>query len=113
MSKPLRKRPGRRRGQRWKDGDNYTWPAPSSENNVSLYYTARIRKTLKYVDAVVPAGQWHAAGRVRRHDRRSLDGKRYIDFSDEHITGAGSVGVWTKADSVTAFSEFAHQAARP
>ena len=43
----------------------------------------------------------------------SLDGRRYIDFSDDHISGAGSVGVWTKADSVTAFSEFAHQAARP
>ena len=43
----------------------------------------------------------------------SLDGKRYIDFTDDHITGAGSVGVWTKADSVTAFSEFAYQQAVP
>jgi hypothetical protein len=35
-----------------------------------------------------------------------LDGKRYIDVRDDHITGPGAVGVWTKADSVTAFSEF-------
>lgn len=25
---------------------------------------------------------------------------------DEHITGPGTVGVWTKADSVTAFDDF-------
>ena len=102
---------------RWKDGDNYyVARANALENNVSLYYTARgIRKTLKYVDAPVPAGQWHTL-RVEFAGTKiavSLDGKRYIDFSDEHITGAGNVGVWTKADSVTAFSEFAHQAARP
>jgi hypothetical protein len=102
---------------RWKDGDNYyVARANALENNVSLYYTARgIRKTLKYVDAPVPAGQWHAL-RVEFAGTKigvSLDGKRYIDFNDDHITGAGSVGVWTKADSVTAFSEFAHRAARP
>jgi len=36
-----------------------------------------------------------------------LDGKPYIDLEDGHITGAGAVGVWTKADSVTAFDDFA------
>ncbi len=102
---------------RWKDGDNYyVARANALENNVSLYYTARgIRKTLKYVDAPMPTGQWHTL-RVEFAGTKisvSLDGKRYIDFSDDHITGAGSVGVWTKADSVTAFSEFAYEATRP
>ena len=102
---------------RWKDGDNYyVARANALENNVSLYYTARgIRKTLKYVDAPVPAGQWHTL-RVEFAGTKiavSRDGRRYIDFIDEHIAGAGSVGVWTKADSVTAFSEFVYQAARP
>jgi len=102
---------------RWKDGDNYyVARANALENNVSLYYTARgSRKTLKYVDAPVAAGQWHTL-RVEFAGNKiavSLDGKRYIDFSDEHITGPGSVGVWTKADSVTAFSEFTYRAARP
>jgi hypothetical protein len=102
---------------RWKDGDNYyVARANALENNVSLYYTARgVRKTLKYVDAPVAAGQWHTL-RVEFAGTKiavSLDGKRYIDFTDDHITGAGGVGVWTKADSVTAFSEFAYQAARP
>ena len=78
---------------RWKDGDNYyVARANALENNVSLYYTARgIRKTLKYVDAPVAAGQWHAL-RVDFAGTRigvSLDGKRYIDFDDSHITGIG------------------------
>ncbi len=102
---------------RWKDGDTYyVARANALENNVSLYYTARgIRKTLKYVDAPVAAGQWHTL-RVEFAGTRisvSLDGKRLIDFTDDHIAGAGRVGVWTKADSVTAFSEFAYRAARP
>jgi hypothetical protein len=43
----------------------------------------------------------------------SLDGKRYIEVDDRHIAAAGAVGVWTKADSVTAFDDFAYGAARP
>ena len=36
-----------------------------------------------------------------------LNGKTYIELEDSHIPGPGSVGVWTKADSVTAFDDFA------
>ncbi len=43
----------------------------------------------------------------------SLDGKRYIDFDDSHISGPGAVGVWTKADSVTAFNDFNFGITRP
>ena len=35
-----------------------------------------------------------------------LDGKQYIELSDSHISGPGAVGVWTKADSITAFDDF-------
>ncbi len=35
-----------------------------------------------------------------------LNGKRYIDVNDKRISGPGAVGVWTKADSVTAFDDF-------
>jgi hypothetical protein len=34
------------------------------------------------------------------------DGKPTIDTRDSHISGAGRVGVWTKADSVTPFDDF-------
>jgi hypothetical protein len=34
-----------------------------------------------------------------------FNGKTYIELDDEHIKGAGAVGVWTKADSVTSFDD--------
>jgi hypothetical protein len=95
---------------RWKDGDNYyVARANALENNVSLYYTeGGSRKTLKYVAAAVATGAWHtlkvdfAGARIAV----SLDGKRCIELEDHHIAGPGAVGVWTKADSVTAFKDF-------
>lgn len=35
-----------------------------------------------------------------------FDGNPLIALDDAHITGMGSVGVWTKADSVTACDDF-------
>jgi hypothetical protein len=96
---------------RWKDGDNYyVARANALEDNVSLYYTEKgSRKTIQYVDAPVAGNSWHTL-RVEfraRHIRVLLDGKQYIEADDAHITGPGAVGVWTKADSVTAFDDFA------
>ena len=98
---------------RWKDGDNYyVARANALENNVSLYHTeGGRRQTIKYVDAPVPANVWHTL-RVEFSGTQiqvSLDGKTYIELSDSHISGAGAVGVWTKADSVTAFDDFTFQ----
>jgi hypothetical protein len=99
---------------RWKDGDNYYIArANALENNVSLYYTANgKRNTLKYVDAPVPGNVWHAL-RVEfaaKRIRVIFDGKPYIELDDAHIGGAGAVGVWTKADSVTVFDGFGYGA---
>jgi hypothetical protein len=96
---------------RWKDGDNYyVARANALENNVSLYHTTNGRRnTIKYVDAPVPGNVWHAL-RVEYAGKRIkvlLDGKAYIDVEDGNIAGPGAVGVWTKADSVTAFDDFA------
>jgi len=97
---------------RWKDADNYyVARANALENNVSLYYTeAGRRRTLKYVDAPAPANEWHTL-RVEfsgRSIRVALNGKIYIQLDDNHITGPGAVGMWTKADSVTAFDDFSY-----
>ena len=99
---------------RWQDGDNYyVARANALENNVSLYYTtAGRRNTIKYVDSPVPANVWHTL-RVEfagSQIRVVLNGKTYIDFKDSHIAGAGTVGVWTKADSVTLFDDFSYGA---
>ena len=99
---------------RWKDGDNYyVARANALENNVSLYYTGKGRRnTLKYVDAPVPGNVWHTL-RVEFSGTRirvALNGKLYIELDDAHIQGAGAVGLWTKADSVTAFDECSYAA---
>ena len=97
---------------RWKDGDNYyVARANALENNVSLYYTQNGRRiTIKYVDAPVAKNQWHtlranspASGLVLRSTARSTSRP-----DDAHISGSGRVGVWTKADSVTVFDDFAY-----
>lgn len=97
---------------RWKDGDNYyVARANALENNVSLYYTEHgRRKTIKYVDAPVRAHVWHTlrAEFDGSRIRILLDGKSYIELDDGHLAGPGAVGVWTKADSVTAFDDFAY-----
>ena len=97
---------------RWKDGDNYyVARANALENNVSLYYTEKGRRiTLKYVDAPVPANAWHTL-RVEFAGQRIrviFNGKPYIELNDARIAGSGAVGVWTKADSVTSFDDFAY-----
>lgn len=96
---------------RWKDGDNYyVARANALEDNVSLYRTEGGRRiTIKYADAPVAKGQWHIL-RAEFSGQKitiSLDGKPYIAADDKHIAGTGAVGVWTKADSVTAFDDFA------
>ena len=95
---------------RFTDADNYYIARGNAlENNVSLYYTEKGRRnTLKYVDAPVPANTWHTL-RVEFSGTRirvALNGKLYIELDDRRIAGAGAVGVWTKADSVTAFDDF-------
>ena len=97
---------------RWKDGDNYyVARANALEDNVSLYYTAGGRRnTIRYVDAPVPPNVWHSL-RVEFSGSRVkvlLNGKPYIEEDDRCISGPGAVGVWTKADSVTAFDDFSY-----
>ncbi len=85
-------------------------------SNVSLYYNeGGRRKTLKYVDAPVALGSWHTL-RVEFAGTRIavlLNGKRFIELQDSRISGPGAVGVWTKADSVTAFDDFSYGASVP
>ena len=63
-----------------------------------------------YASAPSPQGA-HAVG--QRQLPVTLDGRRLIEVDDTHLSGAGAVGVWTKADSVTAFDDFAYGAVRP
>jgi len=112
--KPLAGREDQAGGLVWRFKDANTYyiaRANALENNVSLYHTQNGRRiTIKYVNAPVAANQWHAlrvefAGKTMKV---MLDGKPYIAVENDQIAGAGSVVVWTKADSVTAFDNLSY-----
>ncbi len=120
--KPLAGKEDQAGGVIWRvnDKDNYyVCRANALEDNVVLYKTVGgKRSSLNIVghkggygvkQKVAPA-QWHTL-RVDFRDQRfkvSLDGKHLFDVEDNTFTGAGKVGVWTKADSVTLFDDFSY-----
>lgn len=96
---------------RWKDGNNYyVARANALEDNVTIYHTIEgSRRQFKNVNMKVAPNQWHLL-RVEFEGNRFkvlLDGRLAIESSDDSFKEAGAVGVWTKADSVTAFDDFA------
>lgn len=98
---------------RWKDGNNYYIArANALENNVTLFYVADGKRlTLKSATVTVPSKQWETIKAEFSGENIIvfLNGVKHIDFKDKHISGAGAVGVWTKADSVTAFDDFSYE----
>jgi len=97
---------------RWKDGgDYYVARINALENNVSLYCALKgKRNTLMYADAPLSLKRWHTL-RVEFSGKTAtvfVDGRAYISLEDDHITGPGAVGLWTKADSVTLFDDFGY-----
>jgi hypothetical protein len=77
------------------------------EDNVNLFKTVRGKRSkIQEVPCKVSAGQWHvlrfeAKG---RHLTVAFDGKVIIDTHDGTFSNPGQVGLWTKADSVSAFA---------
>jgi 3-keto-disaccharide hydrolase len=97
---------------RAKDSDNYYIArANALEDNVTIYDTINGRRSeRKRTNMKVATNQWHTL-RVDFQDNRflvTLDGKKAIEWDDAKIKDAGKVGVWTKADSVTLFDDFAY-----
>ena len=105
---------------RHRDADNYyIVRANALEGNVVLYKVeSGKRSDLKPVGAGmlgygkqvdVPSGRWSTLGIEARGTRFSvsLDGTHLFDVEDATFPSAGRVGLWTKADSVTAFDELA------
>ncbi len=95
---------------RFKDKDNYYIArANALEDNITIYRTvAGNRRYFKNVNMKVAGGVWHAL-RVDfsgNHFVVTFDGQKALDASDATFPGAGAVGVWTKADSVTYFDDF-------
>jgi hypothetical protein len=107
---------------RAKDVNNYyVVRANALEDNVVLYKT--VNGTRSALDIVgrqggygvnlpVPAGQWHSL-RVEFSGNRfkvSFNGKAAFEVEDRTFSDAGQIGLWTKADSVTAFDDISYGA---
>src|SRR5438132_12081935 len=97
---------------RLQDANNYYIArANALENNVTIYHTIKGKRTeKKRTNVKVVSGQWHTL-RVDfngNHFIVTFDGKKTIEWADETFKDAGKVGVWTKADSVTAFDNFTY-----
>ena len=92
---------------RFNDGKYYVVRANALEDNFRLYSYDRGRRQLATASVKVPAlGQWHTVRVVAVGDRVQawLDGKPYLDHRDSRFK-SGRVGLWTKADSITAFDD--------
>ena len=92
---------------RFHDGKYYVIRANALENNFNLYAYDRGRREIAGVRVSAPAlGQWHTIRvvAVGDHIQGYLDGTLRLDYRDSRFR-AGRVGLWTKADSVTAFDE--------
>lgn len=92
---------------RFQDGKYYVVRANALENNFRLYSYDRGRHQLASARVPPPAlGQWHRLRVVAAGDHIQgwLDGKLLLDHRDTRFK-AGKVGLWTKADSVTAFDD--------
>jgi 3-keto-disaccharide hydrolase len=92
---------------RFTDGKYYVVRANALENNFRLYYYDRGRRQLASASVKPPAlGQWHTVRVVAVSDQIQawLNGTRYLAHRDSRFK-SGSVGLWTKADSITAFDD--------
>lgn len=86
------------------------------ERNLRLY-TVRdgVRRMLADAPGLtVGSGQWFALKVVQRGARIeiALNGSKLIEFTDDAFTAAGGVGVWSKADAISAFDDFRVRAAQ-
>jgi len=92
---------------RFSDGRYYVIRANALEDNFRFYYYDSGRRMLSSASVRAPAlGQWHTVRAVAVGDRIQgwLNGTLLLDYRDTRFR-AGRVGLWTKADSVTAFDE--------
>ena len=95
---------------RYQDAGNYYLArANALEDNVNLYYVQNgRRRELRGWSGSVSAGRWHELRADSRGDSIDVyfDAARIISARDERFRAAGLVGLWTKADSRTVFTEF-------
>jgi len=86
----------------------YVARANALEDNVRLYkVTQGMRRQIAGKNLPVLTNVWHTLG-LRSHGEElevSFNGASLVQIRDQTFIEAGSVGIWTKADSLTHFAE--------
>jgi hypothetical protein len=92
---------------RYKDIKNYYIArANPLENNYRVYKVINgHRKELKSANIDIQTGKWYDLRIEMKGNRIKcyFNGKLELETTDNSFTGAGKVGLWTKADAVTYF----------
>lgn len=92
---------------RFADNHYYVIRANALEDNFNFYYYEGSRHQIAGASTKAPAlGRWHKL-RIRAegdHIRGWLNEQQLIDRRDQRYK-SGRIGLWTKADSITAFDE--------
>jgi hypothetical protein len=92
---------------RFSEGRYYVIRANALEDNFNFYYYDRGRREITGTSVKAPAlGEWHKLRITAAGDRIRgwLGEQMLIDRTDRRFT-SGRIGLWTKADSITAFDE--------
>jgi len=92
---------------RYRPENYYIARANTLEDNVDLFKTVKGKRLLlAEVPAKVSAGTWHTLRFEAKgpHLKVTFDGKVMIEQDDHTFSNPGKIGLWTKADSVTAFA---------
>ena len=96
---------------RVKDKDNYLIARYNPlEENFRLYYVkdgSRKQLATAKIAPAIPAVEWFTIRVEQKGNAITcfLNGKKELEATDDHITGEGGVGVWTKADAATSFDD--------
>lgn len=96
---------------RYQDANNYYVARMNPlEDNFRVYKVVGGKRSAEFQNAEVkiPAGEWHALSVKMVGDKIecSVDGKKYLEATDDAFTKAGKAGLWTKADAQTSFDNF-------
>jgi hypothetical protein len=92
---------------RFSEGRYYVIRANALEDNFNFYYYDQGRRQILGVRVKAPVlGQWHKLRITAEGDRiqRWLNDQPLIDHRDSRFA-SGRIGLWTKADSITAFDD--------
>ncbi len=93
---------------RYSPENYYIARANALEDNVNIFKTIKGKRTIvKEAPVKYAAGAWHVLGFTAKgtHLTVLFDGAIVLEADDAAITTPGQVGLWTKADSVSAFAQ--------